>query len=203
MWTACMWSFLHGLWSERWTSGLLGLRFPFSFWFFTLFSLCQIFQPNSDILFLVFWKLLKCIGFVWCVGPRMSEHTPPVCKCLQKSEEGIRFLGTGTPDGCQPPWERWELNPGFQRKQQELTDPVSSFQPRFSQFMLLTVSVAVHRSIQERTLSNSTQHGVHKQVQSVAMAEMKMYLENKFFWIVTALWYPSVCLVLVYKETEM
>lgn len=51
----------------------------------------------------------------------------------------------------------------------------------FSQFMLLTVSVAVHRSIQEHTLSNSTQHEVHKQVQSVAMTEMKMYLENKTF----------------------
>lgn len=161
---------------DFWASGSL---FPSDFSHY--FPCVKFFDPTWTFLFLVFRKLLKCIGFVWCAGPRVSEHTPPVCKRLQKSEEGIRFLGTGTPDGCQPPWERWELNPGFQRKQQELTDPVSSFQPRFSQFMLLTVSVAVHRSIQERTLSNSTQHGVHKQVQSVAMAEMKIYLENKFF----------------------
>lgn len=95
-----------------------------------IFPLCQIFRPNLDIIFWFFENCLNALLLFDVWGPRVSEHTPHVCKCLQKSEEGIRFLGTGTPDGCQPPWECWELNPGFQQKQQELTVPKSSFQPQ-------------------------------------------------------------------------
>jgi hypothetical protein len=32
--------------------------------------------------------------------------------CSQRSDEGVRFPGTGETGGCKPPHGCWELNPG-------------------------------------------------------------------------------------------
>lgn len=52
-------------------------------------------------------------------------------ECPQESEEGVRSLGTGVTDDCEPPHWCWELNPGPLQEQQVLLTAESSLQTPF------------------------------------------------------------------------
>lgn len=55
----------------------------------------------------------------------------------QRSEEGIGSPGTGATDGCEPPCECWDSNPGPLQEHRTLSSPV---------FVLLFSEVGSHET---------------------------------------------------------
>ena len=49
--------------------------------------------------------------------------------CLWRPEEGVEPSGTGFTDGCEPPYESWELNLGPLQEQQVLLEAEPSLPP--------------------------------------------------------------------------
>lgn len=73
-----------------------------------------------------------------CLHVSISIHHECVW-CLQRSEESIRFLGTGVMDGSEPPCGCWEVNPGPLQEQQTFSPTEPSFQPCIQNVRELTM----------------------------------------------------------------
>jgi hypothetical protein len=73
----------------------------------------------------VFCVCILCVYFV-CVFYVCRcfayLHAPCACLVAMETTRGMRSLGPGTMDGCEPPCGCWELDQGPLQEQQELVN---------------------------------------------------------------------------------